>query len=109
MSQAFRHELNLVLALDRVHEHLIGLSSERNESSTGAHLNTQDLVGVVNLSNWSALVAVPEVDGCSLSARYQLKLVVAALAHAIEGAVHGLMTDDPFLLLQVVGHNRSIR
>ena len=84
MSQTLGNELNLVGALQRVHEDLVCLSAEGNESSSRANLNCKNLVWVVNLSNRAAFIAIPEVDGSTLSAGNKLELIIHPLRHAKE-------------------------
>lgn len=108
MAKTLCKELNLVLTIEGVHKDFVGLGAKGNKSSRWTNLNTQNFVWVVNLSYWSAFITVPEVDGCSLSATDQFKLVVASLRHAKKGTVHCLVAVHSFFLFQVISGDRTI-
>ena len=83
-------------------------SSKSDASSTWRDLNSLDLIGVLNLCHWLALIAIPEVDWRSLAARHQLEFIIFPLAHTIERSVERLVSIHPLLFLQVIGRHRLV-
>ena len=103
MTQALGHELNLVLALKRIHKHLISFSSESYKAAGWTHLDRQYFIRVIDLSHWTALIAIPKENWRSLPTSHKFTFIIFSLRHAKQCTVLSRMAIYPFLLFKVVG------
>ena len=102
MAKTFSYEGHLVLTLDLIDEDFIGLGAECNQSSGWTDLNCLNFIWIIDLCNWLLLIAIPEVDWCTLSTCHEFMFIIFSLCHAVKRSIGSGMSVDSLLQFQII-------